>query len=252
MAGSESVIDHILTNVKGKIRASGVLNIGFSDHLITYVTRGTPKSSPCGPVTFARASFTPIIKRIRSLKNYSKEFLCAELKKIDWSRVLFSGDVDSALNEFVLIFRAVLDRVAPYRDIRIKQKTEPWMNREILCQIRKRDALLTKFKKDKSQTEVYSEYCRIRNKIQREIKAAKASFFERKLEQNKNDTRRLWSQLSSLGYGDAKSGHDIVIEVDGEKCFDPRSVSGSFNTFFTRIASDLVGKLPNPYDLFRL
>jgi hypothetical protein len=32
----------------------------------------------------------------------------------------------------------------------------------------------------------YTEYCKVRNKVQRDVKQAKSSYFEEKIEENKN------------------------------------------------------------------
>jgi hypothetical protein len=108
---TSSVLDHIVTNSKAKIASFGTLNYGFSDHLAVFCTRATAKPGP----------FTPVVKRVRSLKNYSREVLCEELKSVNWTRVLLSNTVDDALGQFVTIFHEILDRVVPYRDVRFKQ-----------------------------------------------------------------------------------------------------------------------------------
>ena len=47
----------------------------------------------------------------------------------------------------------------------------------------------------------YSEFCKVRNQVQRDIKMAKENYFKGKIEQNRGDSSKLWSQLKSLGYG---------------------------------------------------
>ena len=66
----------------------------------------------------------------------------------------------------------ILDKVAPVKEIRLKQRTEPWMNSDILHDIRERDQLLYKFNKDRSKKDLYVAYKKLRNKIQRDIKKA--------------------------------------------------------------------------------
>ena len=41
-----------------------------------------------------------------------------------------------------------------------------------------------------------------------------------------------------------------MIESDGQKHYDPVSTSGIFNAFYTTVASNLVNKLPSPFNLF--
>ena len=46
----------------------------------------------------------------------------------------------------------------------------------------------------------YTEYCKVINKVQRDVKQAKSSYFEEKIEENKNSPKRLWQQFKTLGY----------------------------------------------------
>ena len=47
---------------------------------------------------------------------------------------------------------STIDKVAPYREIRVRNNQNPWMNSHILSLIRNRDGLLSRFKKDRSNT----------------------------------------------------------------------------------------------------
>ncbi len=46
--------------------------------------------------------------------------------------MLQCDDVDMAWDRFKINFLEVLSKVAPYKEIRIKQRTEPWMKDSIL------------------------------------------------------------------------------------------------------------------------
>ena len=66
-----------------------------------------------------------------------------------------------------------------------------------------------------------------------------------KIDENKNNPKQLWKNLKDLGYqSNPKESTNIVLDVDGTKLYDKKSVAGHFNHFFTEIASRLVNKLP--------
>ena len=160
-------------------------------------------------------------------------------------------DVNQAWKSFRSAFTGVLDSVAPLKEIRIKQNSEPWMTQEILENIRERDSWLRKFKKDKTILDYYSNYSRLRNKVQRDIKKAKREYMKSKIDENKNDSKRLWETLKSLGYDNkSKSSANTVLDVDGIKIHDSKEVADHFNKFFTEVAEKLVGKLPEPSGAF--
>ena len=237
---SSSIIDHVVTNVRDMIRASGTVVVGFSDHLITF-------SSRC----FAKVISSPDVKKVRSMKSYSKESFVSELAKIDWSSVLSSDNVDYCVGEFSRLFNLAVDKVAPYREIRVRSKKSPWINPHILSLLKRRDALFSQFRKNRTDESLYSEYRKVRNMVQRDIKLAKAEYFRRSIEQNRGKSDKLWGHLKSLGYRKAPGpSSNIVLEDQGKTVFDPFHVSQIFNRFYTSVASNLVSKLPSPPGIF--
>jgi len=197
---SSSIIDHILCNTPSKIYQSGTMPIGLSDHFLIYCSRKTVKG---------QINHHKVIK-IRSLKNYNATSFVSDLSNLNWCDVTSLHNVNDAWDKFKHIFSSVLDKVAPVKEIRLKQRTEPWMNSEILNDIRERDNLLYKFNKDRSKKEIYNEYKKLRNKIQRDIKKTKSDYFLNELESNKNNSKQLWKQLKSLGYSDKPRGVEIL------------------------------------------
>ena len=238
--GCSSVLDHAITNRTDKVVSSGVLDLSLSDHQAIFMIRGS-RGKEGSPVTVRR----------RVLKNYSKELLRSELRTIDWSQVYFATDVNIAVNQFNAKFLSVIDKVAPYRDFRPKLNSKPWMCGEILAAIKKRDSLFSKFKKNRSNEQLYKEYCSQRNAVQRDIKFAKANYFRQRLNESKGDSGKLWRHLRSLGYSSKNmGGSSIVLESNGVKSFKLSDVSRIFNEFYTSVASDLVSKLPAPSGIF--
>ena len=188
---SSTLLDHVITNCKNKVSNYGVLNCSLSDHLPVFMSRG------CNKTDFSK----PIFKRVRSMKNYSQELLLEELKKVNWTSVYIATHVDESLRQFVTLFHGVIDLIAPHRDIKVKQKTEPWFNSHIMSGIRRRDSLFRKWRKDRSNDSIHKEYCSVRNRVQRDIKKAKEFYFRDQIVRNQGNSSKLWSHLKSLGYG---------------------------------------------------
>ena len=118
---SGSVIDLIFTSDKDKINQSGVINFGLSDHFITFCSRKIGKE---------KLNHRKSVK-IRSMKNYSKELFIDKIKEVDWSDVTGSYDNDSSFENFKRLFQSVIDYLAPEKEVRLKQRTEPWFDSEI-------------------------------------------------------------------------------------------------------------------------
>ena len=126
---TKSTIDHILTNRNENLSQHGTIPIGLSDHFMIFCSR---RISNCH---FKSHNTT----KIRSLKNYSSEIFLDKLSRADWNSCFLSTCVNSAWKSFQNIFSNVLDEVAPVKEIRLKQRTEPWMSSEILELIHSRD-----------------------------------------------------------------------------------------------------------------
>ena len=220
---SESCLDLIFVSHRDKISQSGVINIGLSDHFLTYCTR-----------TVQRGSFnTHNSVNIRSMKNYSYENFLMELNKINWFQVTDIEDVNKVRALFHNLFIKVLNSVAPIKQVRLKQRSEPWMDGHILDLINQRDQALHNFRKSKIADD-FKHFSKLRNKVQYSIRKAKRHFYNNKIEDHKNSSSDLWKTLKSLETSSKlKSGSaSIGLDVDGSTTFDKLKVDDTFNAFF--------------------
>ena len=143
---------------------------------------------------------------------------------------------------FQTSFMNILDEVAPVKEIRVKQRTEPWMANDFLEMLKERDRALYTFRKS-GLTEDFKKFGSFRNKLQREIKVAKSNYASDMIEQDKDNAKKLWQHLKYIGLrNEGKDSDNICLCIDGEICHD--SVANHLNDFFTNVASALVSKLP--------
>ena len=177
-----SVVDHILCSHE-KIFQSSVVPVGVSDHFLTFCTRRNVKGQ------FSHHNYVTI----RSVKNYNVEKFIVSLVQADWSIVFTAVTVNEAWENFKITFLKVLDNIAPVKQIQLKQRTEPWLTAEVLELIKIRDMFLYKFRKEKN-SDFYKQCCFYRNKVQKEVKTAKSDFLSNKVEENKNNPKKLWEQ----------------------------------------------------------
>ena len=160
-----------------------------------------------------------------------QKYFLDKLSRADWNSCFLSTCVNSAWKSFQNIFSNVLDEVAPVKEIRLKQRTEPWMSSEILELIHSRDKFLYSFKKSGIQEE-YKRFCEIRNKVQREIKKAISDYFSNQIDEDKENPRKLWKHLNDIGLkGKQKDDSSICLNIDGDICHDSKSVANHFNNF---------------------
>ena len=146
---TSSLLDHILRNAEKKISQKGVIDVGLSDHLLIYCTR---------KILRAKANMHNQVK-VRSLKTYTPERFVEELKKINFLNYNIFSDINAAYSDLVEKITTVIDKVAPYKEVRIKNNTEDWFDDEIAEAIKFREKCLIRFKLTKLHTgeDLYKE-----------------------------------------------------------------------------------------------
>ena len=240
---SATVIDLILVSEKDKISQVGVINTSFSDHCLIYCTRKSSKS-----FFGCHNNVT-----IRSTKQYDMKAFQNCLLNTDCSQILLSNNVNDAWNNFRHLFLSVLDNVAPIKQIRLKQRSEPWIDNEILEAIEERDKAFKLYVKNKN-VDNFNYFKSLRNKVQDLVKSAKSNYFSSVIEENKHDSKSLWKTLKNLGLPSKKASNisncNISLNVDGNVCFEKMSIAETFNRYFTTIACKLVDKLPKSTGLY--
>jgi len=76
-----------------------------------------------------------------------------------------NDNVDSAWNSFKHIFLSILDQNAPMKRVRIKQRTDDWIDSDVLQCIKDRDAAFYTYKRYKTEDNLLA-FRESRNKAQ--------------------------------------------------------------------------------------
>ena len=139
-----------------------------------------------------------------------------ELKNIAFPNYKKFRDVNSAYSDLVNKITQILNNLAPYKTIRVKNQSNEWFDGEPAEQISNRDNLFEKFKKSKLHIDklIYKE---AKITVQRLIKEKKKKFFSKKLEENIGEPKELWKNLKKLSLPKTKtpSSNTCLKESDG-------------------------------------
>ena len=138
---SSTLLDHILSNSDEKISNSGIIDLGISDHHLTYCTRKI--------LRFKSNSHQNVF--LRCLKNYDADKFVKVLKEANFPNYDLFSDVDVAYTDLLKRLSTSIDSIAPLKETRIKNMSEDWFDRELHEKIKKRNILLKKFRKSKLQ-----------------------------------------------------------------------------------------------------
>ena len=137
---SSTIIDQILASFPDRVSQEGVIDVGLSDHQITYCTRKISR--------IKRGMHKQI--RYSSLKNCSADIYEEALVRVDFPNYLNFKKINDAYSNFIQKLMRVIDLVAPIKSRRIKQNSQEWFDGEVAEKISVRDKLFKKFKKIKT------------------------------------------------------------------------------------------------------
>ena len=156
--------------------------------------------------------------------------------------------------------------MAPLKTVRVKIRSEAWMNSEIQHSITCRDKKLVKKsickkKLDKRWSldlqarydQLKTQTDKLRNQTNALVNAARANYIKGNVEENQNKPRELWKLLNNqLGFGSKLKTvyHNINLKTALGYISDKFEVAKCFNIYFTTIATSLVSKLAAPSGLF--
>ena len=187
---SSTIIDHILTNSCEKIVNSGVIDLSLSDHQMIFCTRKLMRQ---------KFNFHKHIK-CRSLKKYTPDMFVEELKSVNFPNYENFNSLNDAYSNFMSLFMAAINKVAPLREIRVKNRSHEWFDGEISNAVEARNEKLKTFKRTRDEESLDEESLkRSEAQVQNLIENKKKVFIENKLKDNVGKPKELWKVLKSLG-----------------------------------------------------
>ena len=230
---SETLIDHVYSNIPENVSENAVPNFCLSDQFPVCFTRKMNSSCPNGPIH----------KTInyRDTKKFDETLFLQDLENRPWFMVNSSTDANEALEIFTTLFMSALQSHAPKKSRRVKHHVQPnWINPQILQAIKTRD----KHKKDKN----IEQYKHWRNKVKSLINQSKTDYFSETINNNHNNPRQLWKNLHDIT-GKRKDHQTAFINDDsGNTIFDPEITVNTFNRFFTSMYEQYQSTDSNEYD----
>ena len=132
------------------------------------------------------------------MKNYSKELFNQKLSEVQFPDYSNFENVNEAYADLSSKLIGVIDSIAPLKQIRLKTKTRPWFDSEVLEKIRIRDKLRKKNKKSGLQIDfdLFKNAQKLAKKI---TKSKKCDYFKNQLQANIAKPSKLWKVLKSIG-----------------------------------------------------
>ena len=225
---SKTLLDHIWVSQNCNIGES-TTTTGISDHHGVFVEIVAPMQE------------TDTKLRIRSYKNYDKEQLIKEYReeigKSDLSSLIDEQKTDEAIFLWIKLVSSLCDKHAPEKEVTIKTKTEgiPWYSDEVLSAIAARTIALD-YDRKKGNSTSKNFLRRATNKLKYLKRKLKRSYFHDKVEEQKDDPKKLWNILKEVSHTQ-QYVEEIFPDPINSKVVD------SFKLYFAGVGKNIQNQL---------
>ena len=230
---SATLIDLIFTNKKENIVKSGVIHLGISYHSLIFAVRNffTPKSRQNA-------------RYVRNFKNFNATDFLNDLSQIPWENVAQYENPNSCWQLWKSFYLQILDRHAPFRCMRIRANSLPWITPNIKNLMKARDFHKKKAVKFNSQVH-WAKYKDTRNKVNSELYKAKKRYFFDKFEDcaQTKDPKQSWHHINHLLGRNFKSNNIPQLKIGDTIISDNLMIAEAFNDFFVSIGPKLSAEI---------
>ena len=185
---SQTLIDHIITNVSDKNLIPELICSDISDHFPTFViTFNTTKANNNKPI------FRRNMKKFNSEKFKEDVFKTLSLF-YNCSKLITTDNFDSLFANFISNFKTVIDKHAPIKKLsqkQIKLLSKPWITKGILVSIHNKQKMyVTHFKNGDIKQKTFSK--NYSNKLNKsKIKSIKMHY-EKNITENQESSYEIW------------------------------------------------------------
>lgn len=228
---AETLIDLILTNRSANVAASGVVHLGISDHSLVFTIR---------KISISHVKNTHKVVYVRNFANFNVDNFRNDLQSLPWDDINMFDDVNETWLLWKRMFLSVVDKHAPIKRKRIRNKRNPWLTSELKQLLIQRDRLKCTAIRTKS-IEDWNMYTNARNNCNNKLKEAKIIYYQRTFKQNAGNSKVIWSSINELTHKNlnAKIEHINNLKCNGRLISEPKEIAERFNKHFSEIGLKL-------------
>ena len=188
---SETVIDHIYVNNLNKVFDCGTIDFEISDHKPIFISRKSPKMRHSLPKSI----------EVYNWKRFDRKGFEESILKlfITYERI---SDIDKCVTTFTENIINLMNEYLPKKVIRFRIRSLPFVDHRIRKLMRERNKTKNLFNKLRRsgliRNELYDKYKDLRNKVNIEIKRLKKCWFQKRIQENIKDIRKLWRIVDEI------------------------------------------------------
>ncbi|PFX17833.1 putative RNA-directed DNA polymerase from transposon BS [Stylophora pistillata] len=163
---TKTLIDLVITSkpeiIKGAIKTT---ELGISDHKLVLATIWSKIKRP-----------PPNIFRARTFKRFDQAAFVKDIESAPWSVCSVFNDPDDCYWAWLRIFKDICQVHAPYREVKIRSVSVPWITPQIQHLTNKRFKML-KMAQRLGDPNLWAEYRELRNRVTREVRLSKSRYY---------------------------------------------------------------------------
>ena len=161
---------------------------------------------------------------------------------------MFSDNVDENFDIFHNQLQECISRNTTEKRITIPYKQrlkEPWMTPGIKKATTKKLYLYKQTLKKKSTQKDKLKYTEYRNTLQKLIKTAKTTYYNKQCLESRTNIKRLWSLINEIigKKGNRETTID-AIKVDNILRYNPKTITNELGNYFSNVGRTYANKIP--------
>ena len=230
---SNTLIDLIFTNSPNRVVASGVIHLGISDHSLIFAVR---------KISISNKNIHKVVN-VRNMQKFNVNTFRNDLDNLPWDNVKKLGDVNDQWQLSKNMFLSVVDKHAPLKRKRIRNKKSPWLTSEIKQQLVHRDRLKNIAIRTNAEGDG-KNYKNTKN-ICNNIKKTKVDYYQNTFQQNLGNSKEIWKSINELmsRNSTSKSENITSLKYNDRMISDPAEISETFNKHFSEAGLKLSSQI---------
>lgn len=220
---SSTLVDHVYSNMK-YIQETNRVYPAITDHEILGINLNCATAS----------------KEKEFVRNLSEERINqinSDLFLQEWN--YNAVDVNTLYKDFVTNITAVVEKIAPLQ-VKIRKSDNSWIDAEVIGAQKERDRLYNIFKYT-NNVQDHDNYKKCRNEVVALIRKKEKQYYERKINENRHDSKRVWQILKKIVNKRAKK-----VELSFIESIPHNNLPDFLNRYFVDSIHEIASSIPNP------
>ena len=214
-----------------------IIDLVFSNENVKVDTNSNWKISDHETLIISNLSDTKHIetneKYISDWTNYSKDNIQGYLTQ-NMMNMTFDMDLNTQCENLIHSLTNGINNIVTKRKLENPDKIS---NSNLLCSMkRKRDIALRKARYTNCDTN-WREYKKLRNMYSKQLKINDKKDIDKKIENGRNDPKKLWTVMNSLIKPEQNKQHIVVF--DNEEITEPMEIANRFNDYFVKSIAEI-------------